>query len=634
MKFLDMLRKIDEKPEPSKAVPNSPKKNQEPTPTSQAQSTEVAEKPAEEEQLPMSVHDKRVKIEEQMNDLSHQYAQLRNDLKTNLFTEKDDFETKKETLDNYLETLKRDESESTEKLADTKAQNDDAAKEQLAHVKADRKDLEAKLSDLQDRLKDLNSDINARTAHLESLQTNLAKNEQSESDMSTSIKEEKDLQKMLVLMEKQKNSINTLYDQRKDLKTQINSAQENIANLTSNADELNTNISDVNNQIEDLVQKAKDINDKMKNDHNYRIETIAGLERHLQSLDEEHKKIDGELSEVNNNIDYITKYIKDVFHSAYLVRDVYLDKEKQYFVAADKFDSDADQNDLFGMVNYLETKLQKPVTIVSTFYNNHLHASLDQKAKDLKIAIPNVVNLFEQLQASPNPTDKKVAIPENQDWVTRTDVESQDTFIYDQKQTLLMTVEYFDKKIDRINYYKNDQIVKTNIYNGDGQLSSMQKFNQDKQLTEQSFYRTDGSIVLTIIFDKNNAISYQLFDKNGLLEHDFNEKSELITWWLKSISPDTENAVFVGNNSDLLYQLITSVNSISSDNTILLLQNVAKRIDDVITLLDKKSEVHDIFVQSEDDLHAIENKTNRDISVSVINTMSDGTLSLPVSLKI
>src|SRR5699024_8217346 len=136
-----------------------------------------------------------------------------------------------------------------------------------------------------------------------------------------------------------------------------------------------------------------------------------------------------------------------------------------------------------------------------------------------------------------------VAIPENQDWVTRTDVESQDTFIYDQKQTLLMTVEYFDKKIDRINYYKNDQIVKTNIYNGEGQLSSMQKFNQDKQLTEQSFYRTDGSIVLTIIFDKNNAISYQLFDKNGLLEHDFNEKSELITWWLKSISPDTENAV-------------------------------------------------------------------------------------------
>jgi len=633
-----MLRKIDEKSEPTKTVPDSPendRKNTKSEVNSDTSTTEVAkDNENKDEKLPVSVHDKRIKIEEQMNDLSHQYAQLRNDLKTNLFTEKDDFEAKKETLDNYLKTLKRDEKESTEKLADTKAQNDDAAKEHLAVVNADRKELEQKLNDLQDQLKKLNSEIDTKTTHLKSLQTKLAQNEQSETDMSTSIKEEKDLQKMLVLMEKQKQSINTLYDQRKDLKEQINSSQENIATLNSQADELNTNISDVNKQITELQQKAQDINDQMKSDHNYRIETIAGLERHIQSLGEEHKKIDGELSEVNENIAYISKYIKDVFHSAYLVRDVYLDKDKEYYVAADDFDSDSSQNDLFGMINYLESKLQKPVTLVSTFYNNHLHEIIDQKAKDQHIAIPNVVNLFDQLQSSSNPTDKKVAIPENTEWVTRTDVESKDTFIYDQKQTLLMTVEYFTKKINRINYYKNDQIVKTNIYNSDGQLSATQNFNKTKELSEENFYRTDGSIVLTVIFDKKKAVSYQLFDKNGLLEQDFNEKSELITWWLKSISPNTQNAVFVGNNSDLLYQLIINSNSISSDDTILLLQDVSQKIDDVIALLDKKPELSDLFVQTEDDLHAIENKTNRDISVSVINTSSDGTLSLPESLKI
>lgn len=633
-----MLRKIDEKSEPTKTVPDSPENDQKNTKSevnSDTSTTEVAkDNENKDEKLPVSVHDKRIKIEEQMNDLSHQYAQLRNDLKTNLFTEKDDFEAKKETLDNYLKTLKRDQKESTEKLADTKAQNDDAAKEHLAVVNADRKELEQKLNDLQDQLKKLNSEIDTKTTHLKSLQAKLAQNEQSETDMSTSIKEEKDLQKMLVLMEKQKQSINTLYDQRKDLKEQINSSQENIATLNSQADELNTNISDVNKQITELQQKAQDINDQMKSDHNYRIETIAGLERHIQSLGEEHKKIDGELSEVNENIAYISKYIKDVFHSAYLVRDVYLDKDKEYYVAADDFDSDSSQNDLFGMINYLESKLQKPVTLVSTFYNNHLHEIIDQKAKDQHIAIPNVVNLFDQLQSSSNPTDKKVAIPENTEWVTRTDVESKDTFIYDQKQTLLMTVEYFTKKINRINYYKNDQIVKTNIYNSDGQLSATQNFNKTKELSEENFYRTDGSIVLTVIFDKKKAVSYQLFDKNGLLEQDFNEKSELITWWLKSISPNTQNAVFVGNNSDLLYQLIINSNSISSDDTILLLQDVSQKIDDVIALLDKKPELSDLFVQTEDDLHAIENKTNRDISVSVINTSSDGTLSLPESLKI
>jgi len=633
-----MLRKIDEKPEPAKPATDAPKKDQtseSDNATSDATTTDVAEKSdKQEENLPVSVHDKRLNIEGQMNDLSHQYAQLRNDLKTNLFTEKDDFETKKETLDKYLKTLKRDEKESNDKLDDTKAQNDDAAKEHLAVVNADRKEQEENLADLQSQLNELNAEINTKTANLESLQNDLAQNEKSETDMSTSIKEEKDLQKMLALMEDQKNSINTLYDQRKDLKGQINSAQEDITKQNGKADSLNTNISKVNNQIADSKQKANEISDKMKSDHNYRIETIAGLERHIQSLGEEHTKIDGELGEINDNISYISKYIKDVFHSAYLVRDVYLNKDKEYYVAADDFGTEAAKNDLFGMVNYLETKLQKPVTVVSTFYSNHIHEIIDKKAKDSHLAIPNVVNLFDQLQKSPNPTDKKVAIPENTDWVTRTDVESQDTFIYDQKQTLLMTVEYFEKSIDRINYYKNDQIVKTNIYNANGQLSSTQSFNKNKELAEQNFYRTDSSIVLTVIFDKNKAVSYQLFDKNGLLEHDFNEKSELITWWLKNISPNTENAVFVGNNSDLLYQLIMSVNSISSDSTILLLQDVANKIEDVIALLDKRSDVKEVFVQTEDDLHAIENKTNRDISVSVINTSSNGMLSLPESLKI
>ncbi|MQS76704.1 hypothetical protein [Companilactobacillus halodurans] len=639
MKFLDMLRKIDEKPEHSSTpAQESPKEDENPKQNDNKapeNDTEVATSDADKkENLPMSVHDKRLNIEGQMNDLSHQYAQLRNDLKTNLFTEKDEFESKKETLDNYLKTLKRDEKESNEKLADTKAQNDDAAKEHLASVNADRKEQEDKLHDLQTDLDELTSQIDDKRSKLESLQNDLAKNEKSETDMSTSIKEEKDLQKMLALMEEQKNSINTLYDQRKNLKSQINDIQEEITKLNGNADELNTNISDVNKQINNFKQKAKEIDDKMKSDHNYRIEAIAGLERHIKSLGEEHSKIDGELKEVNDNIDYITNYIKEVFHSAYLVRDVYLDKDKEYYVTTDEFDSDTAKNDMFGIINYLETKLQKPVTVVSTFYSNHVHEIIDEKTKASQLPIPNVINLFDQLQASSNPTDKKVAIPENPGWVTRTDVESQDTFIYDQKQTLLMTVEYFDKKIDRINYYKNDQIVKTNIYNSEGQLSSTQNFNKKKELSEQNFYRTDSSIVLTVIFEKNKAVSYQLFDKNGLLEHDFNEKSELITWWLKSISPNTENSVFVGNNSDLLFQLILSVNSISTDNTIRLLQDVVKNIDNVIALLDKKDDIKDIFVQTDDDLHAIENKTNRDISVSVINTSSNGMLSLPESLKI
>ncbi|WP_125588476.1 coiled-coil domain-containing protein [Companilactobacillus jidongensis] len=646
MKFLDILRKIDADPEKSApstdtASSKAPQENSSTDEKSQNtdQKNEVVEEKAEEkEQLPVTTHDKRVNIEEQMDQLSHHYAQLRNDLKTNLFSEKDEHETKKDTLDNYLGTLKRDQKESNEKLADIKAQNDDAETERLAGVHADQKEQNELLDNFKTQQQELSDKISDNQSKLSNAQDELTKNEQSEADMSSSIKEEKDLQKMMVLMEEQKKSIDKLYKEREDIQSKINDIKATIDSLQTELDETNKNINGTSSNIDMLKSKANQIEDKIKNDRNYRIETKAGLERHLQSLADEREKIESELEEVNGNIDYLGKYIKDVFHSAYLVRDVYLDKDKDYYVTADSFETESQQRDVFDMVQFLEAKLQKPVTLVSTFYNNHLNELVDHNAKLAKVHIPNVVSLFDQLQASPNPTDKTVEIPENDGWVTRTDVKSHDTVIYDQGNTLLMTVEYDntndDKKIDRINYYKNDQVVKANIYNAAGQLSSVQNFNKEKVLTEQNFYRTDGSIVLTIIFEDSKPTSYQLFDKNGLLEHDFNSKAELITWWLESISPDTQNAIFVGSIDDQLYQLIIKEDKLDSDQTISLLQNVSDNIENVIKSLDKNQDVTNILVQFSKDLHAIESETNRDISVSVIRTSNSSNLALPESLEI
>ena len=636
-----MLRKIDNEPEKSAPSTDSASSQASQGSNDNAEkgeknnsNNEVAEQTEPKEQLPVTTHDKRVSIEEQMDELSHHYAQLRNDLKTNLFSEKDEHETKKETLDKYLNTLKRDQKESSEKLDDVKAQNDDAETERLAGVHADQKEQQGLLDQFKEQQRELSGKITDSQNDLSSKQDDLSKNEQAEADMSSSIKEEKDLQKMMVLMEDQKKSIDKLYKERADIQKDIANIKADIDSLQKELDDVNKNLNDTSSNINMLKSKANQIEDKIKSDRNYRIETTAGLERHLQSLDDEREKIEAELEEVNGKIDYLEKYIKDVFHSAYLVRDVYLDKDNDYYVAADSFDNESQQRDVFDTIQLLETKLQKPVTLVSTFYNNHLNDLVDKNAKKANIHIPNVVSLFDQLQASPTPTDKPVAIPENDGWVTRTDVKSHDTVIYDQNNTLLMTVEYEDKKIDRINYYKNDQVVKTNIYNAAGQLSSVQNFNKEKVLTEQNFYRTDGSIVLTVIFESKKAISYQLFDKNGLLEHDFNSKTELINWWLESISPNTDNAIFVGSNDDLLYQLLIKADNLDSESTIPLIQNVADNIKDVIATLNKNTDMNNILVQYSKDLHAIEGETTRDISVSVIRTSTSSELALPESLEI
>ncbi len=633
-----MLRKLDNEPEKSSTSTDSastqaPKDNSDSTEKVEENNlnNEVAE---QKEQLPVTTHDKRVNIEEQMDSLSNHYAQLRNDLKTNLFSEKDEHETKKETLDKYLNTLKRDQKESNEKLADIKAQNDDAEIERLAGVHADQKEQQELLNQFKEQQQALSDKLTDANDQLNNKQDELEKNEKSETDMSASIKEEKDLQKMMVLMENQKNSIDKLYKERANVQKDIDNIKADINSLQENVDNVNKNLNSTTSTLDLLKSKVNQIEDKIKNDKNYRIETTAGLERHLQSLADERETIEGELKEVNDNIDYLEKYIKDVFHSAYLVRDVYLDSDKDYYVVADSFDAESKQ-DVFDTIKLIETKLQKPVTLVSTFYNNHLNDIIDKSAKKSNIHIPNVVSLFDQLQASSNPTTNTVSIPENDGWVTRTDVKTHDTVIYDQSNTLLMTVEYSeDKKIDRINYYKNDQVVKTNLYNDAGQLSSVKNFNKEKVLTEHNFYRTDGSIVLTVIFEDQKAISYQLFDKNGLLEHDFNNKSELINWWLESISPNTDNAIFIGNNNDLLYNLLIKADNLDSKSTIPLLQNVSENIKDIISMLDKNTDITNILVQYSKDLHAIESETNRDICVSVIRSSASGELALPESLEI
>lgn len=47
-----------------------------------------------------------------------------------------------------------------------------------------------------------------------------------------------------------------------------------------------------------------------------------------------------QIKNVTDNINYVDKYIKDVFHAAYLVREVFLESNKDYLVMSDSIDHD------------------------------------------------------------------------------------------------------------------------------------------------------------------------------------------------------------------------------------------------------------------------------------------------------
>lgn len=582
----------------------------------------------------VSVHDQRVKIESDMNNLSHEYAQLRGKLKLNLFSERDDYQSKYNKLSKQLKDLQDNEAAVQENIDKNKNEDDGKERERLAGIRADLKHQKEILSKFKEQQKKLTQNIERTDNKINRKQAELERNQKEETDLTASIKNETDLQKMMVLMEKQKTQVDKIYKSREKINDELKELQTDLGNDKKDLKDVNININEIASNIALSNTKVTQVEKGIQRSHDQRISTLKQLEASSKSNVNEIKGLKIQVKNVTDNINYVDKYIKDVFHAAYLVREVFLEPTKQYLVLSDSIDKEQQETDLFDIVNYLEKHLATNVTLVTTFFNNQFASIVDGYTKSMKIERPNVVNLFEDLQQSDNPTDKIVSIPDNDNWVTRTDVKTKNTLIYDNSGNLLMTVEYTNGDINRINYFKNSKIVKTNIYNNDGILSSTQIFNKEQKLGEENFYRTDGSIVITINYESGVANDFQVFDGSGLLTQDFDKKEELITWWINSLYQDKEDIVYVGSSTDLLYKAVADLRDQDKTDLITFVENAHSNIGRIKALLHKEPLINNIFVQYERDLHSIENTTDRDISVSAIKTAVSDEMYLPESLKI
>ncbi|MFD1471759.1 coiled-coil domain-containing protein [Companilactobacillus mishanensis] len=581
-----------------------------------------------------SVHDQRVKIENDMNSLSHEYAQLRGKLKLNLFSERDDYQNKKNSLTKQLNALKKNEKAVQDNIEKNQNENDGKETERLAGVRADQKHQNELLYKYKEQQKDLAQKIEKGETKRSKKQAELDANQKKETDLSASIKNETDLQKMMSLMEKQKSQVDKIYKDRTNIEKDLRKIRDEIGVSKKDLNDVNININEISSTVSLLKTKIGQQEQNIKNNKARRSQLIAQLQASSKTNNNEINGLELQLKNVNDNIEYVDKYIKDVFHAAYLVREVYLDSSKEYLVVSNSIDNEQKESDLFDMIGFLERKMNTGVTIVTSFYNNKFQSIVDGYTKSMRIDQPKVINLFADLQKSDNPSDKKVTIPESDSWITRTDVETQNTLIYDKQENLMMTVEHFEEKIDRINYFKNSKIVKTNIYNADGILSSVEIFDKSQKLTEENFYRTDGSIVLTIMYESGVANTFQVFDQSGLLQQDFDKKEELVTWWINKLYQGKSDIVFVGSSTDLLYKVVAGIRDQENTELITFVENAHSNIGRIKALLHKEPLIDNIFVQYEKDLHAIENTTDRDISVSSIKSVTNEEMYLPESLKI
>ncbi|GKQ43418.1 hypothetical protein RD055328_13410 [Companilactobacillus sp. RD055328] len=550
---------------------------------------------------PEDNHANSIVIEKKMTELATEYSKLRSSLKFSLFSERDTLVTDKEKTEQHIADLTNRQSQYTEQKNELSTQDDSNLKNQLA---GDKQQLENQI-ELAEKYKEQNNgveeELQLNEAALTKVNSSLDSNKQAEDSLSEEIKNETDLKKMYALMDNQKKAVANLYEEREQLNHQRDSLLSKKAELSEENEQLLSNINETNSTASQIKAQISQLERQIHDNSQKRTQTISQLTGQLSNVENELIAANNHLTTTNKNIKNLDNKIQTTFNSNHLVRDVEFDQEKTYAILQSSNDTTGNlTGDIYDFVS--DKSSNKVLTLTSQPFNNLSNIS-------------DVIDLYHDLQQSSKPTNKRVSIQDKEGW--KTVKEEGVTKIYDDSDKLLMTVFFDNQLISSINYFTDDKLNKTNFYNKDGILSLTKFFNDKESITEETYYRTDGSTVLTKQFESEQLTSIQLFDEDGLQTNVFSSELQLIKWWFENTTKQFKNIVLIGDPTDEVFKNLSSDKELNAQ-TLVYLDNVHSNIGRIRALLHSKPLIYDILVTNQDDLQSIEDITDRDINVSVI----------------
>ncbi|MGR3742512.1 hypothetical protein [Companilactobacillus sp. DQM5] len=550
----------------------------------------------------LSNHDKRVQLEEKMASLATEYSSLRGSLKKTLFAERDEFQSSKNTTEQKIADLTANQEKYSKQKEALLAEDDadlleklESNKQQLLNQTELIEKYQEQNNGVEDELKNNNDDIKEVENAIES-------NKQAESNLSEEIKNETDLKKMYELMEKQKKSVAHLYEDREKLSKSRDKLLKKNEELTSENQQLLNNIEEATNISTNIKKQITQLDTQIKTNTQKRTQNISQLENQLSIISKELNNNKNQLLSINKSIKSLDSKIQETFNSNYLVRDVSFSTKKTYAILQPSNDKSGQLTK--EIYNYI-SQINKSKALTLTNLEN----------TDTILPEGKIFNLYADLQFSSKPTEKRVSIQDRPDWKTLKN--ENETKILDQSDNLLMTVHFKNQKISSIDYFTDEHLNKTNIYNQDGILSKTKFYTEKETIDEETYYRTDGSTVLTKQFESEQLTSVQLFDEDGLQTNVFSNEYQLAKWWITNIKKDYENLVLIGDPTDDTFKNMSSDKELNIESLVYL-ENVHSNIGRIRALLHSKPIINDILVTTQDDLQSIEDITDRDINVSVI----------------
>ncbi|WP_129045532.1 hypothetical protein [Companilactobacillus metriopterae] len=577
-----------------------------------------------------TLEEQRMNITQKMGSLAQEYSSLKKDLKSNLFSEYDKLVEQKETFESYLKRLKKDTKKDQEYLDELENYSEEEHQEKIDLEKKNQEYAAARLFELKDQQHEASIAISKAEVELSELHQNLAQNQQDELNLSSSIKEEANLQKLMELMEEQKNSIDTIYKARKDIQKSIDEKSKNLTQLNQNLEEVSKELTAQAKNVGDLENKVTIMQNNFEKNKASRASDIAHYQGNISNLEKETEKISSEIEKVDSKIDTVAEYIKDTFNTRHLIRDIDINSSKNYFLFADSISEKDDFDQHIRTIKFIEGQTNKSAVSVTTSYNRHIVEKISQSMDNSNLPKPIILNMYADLQSVDVVAAKNFILEVHDDWTVTT--EDNRELVYDATNSLIMEATYKNGIIQELKEFRENTLIKTSLYNMAGILSSEIIYNNGK-IKEQNYYKMDGQKALAEIYNDGNISLFQVFDGNDEVKEAFENKESLIAWWLETVE-FIEDTTFVTTFGDLMFEVINSNFQLNNENIIVIVKNVNDDIGVLNKLLNDKKYITDILVENTTDLKKIEQSIKHDITVSLIEENLNNSDLLPDKLEI
>ncbi|WP_421017026.1 hypothetical protein [Furfurilactobacillus cerevisiae] len=555
---------------------------------------------------------KREQLEKHVNQLNQQYGDARNELRSQLLTEKD-----------YLRTQSRAVNRDYDKLAQQRNADFEVfsqLQDQRNKVAAKQKQLAASLNETKQKFAEQSAILAKMKAQSAQIAKQRAQLDKQEHKLLGDLSQQGNLNSLMEEIDAKRKQISDINVRDHELEQAENGVNQEIVKQGKTVTALNKRVSaqeQANNQDDataDIQKQLAEIDKK-----------VSLQQEKLTADDGKLRAVKQDKANLAEQFQQLTDLMKFYFSSTKLIDNFQFDPSHHYVFYSNTLiplSQLSDQNGL-EIIDHLFDKTDAHFDLLTTDFNRELSEIwADYLGSGILHHAGHVINPYLDFQRNADTqqhADVALPLDQSQDWQVNAGTEEQPEMIRSASGKQSVTLQYrADRSLESVKYFQNDKLFKMAIYDQQNVLLATQYVDprDAKHAASEIYYRPDHSVALEKVFFEDHVV-VQTTDAGKTVERTFETENDYYEWWMKShaltrpndsliIDTDTPYFEQLLNDDDRRFELIPLITDV--DNKALIEQIVAEN-----------SPVNNIIVSDEAVHQVILKQLKRDMHIMVLD---------------